>query len=580
MTWILVAAALAAVAWAVAGQLDAPAWLKASVAGLAAAAAGAAKLLERRESRVSALRARERTLHEHLRFWALPRGRLYRVNEVDPRSLGVERRAIEPLGGRTAADVYVPRPEDESVRRALREQAFTLVVGGSKVGKTRTAYEAARTICPEHSLVVPENAASLFEILTVEPPLDLGEALVWLDGLDAYLEREGGLTLNLLTLLTSRDPPVKIVATIATSAFDRYTAATGVSKTAHLVLAHAATIFLHPLLDGDAVRSALGSVSESFVRNVVRYGLGAALVAGPDLVRRLERGDDAVGVAIVRAAADWRRAGISSPVPEGVLERLVLSYLENARPTSDEAFRAGLDWALFEIHPGTALVARRTSQPAEYAAATYVIEHIERQGEAVDSAVWREGLALQSVADRLALGLSAYARDRLDIAEAAFGGAAEAGSEEGAYNLAVVLEERGRWDDASSVRERFGDHPAPGFELISWELAPAVDVVRPLGELDLYTAGAFKQALLDLITRGSRRIIVDFTETTSIESTTLGVLVGVVKRLRSNDGQLVIVCDRKIRRIFEITGLDRVFVIYPTLDEAANSIAARGQTPT
>jgi anti-sigma B factor antagonist len=74
-------------------------------------------------------------------------------------------------------------------------------------------------------------------------------------------------------------------------------------------------------------------------------------------------------------------------------------------------------------------------------------------------------------------------------------------------------------------------------------------------------------------------VIVDFSDTTFIDSTTLGVLVGGVKRLRSNDGQLSLVCnDRNITKIFEITGLDRVFTIYATRDEALNAAGA-GQAP-
>ena len=59
------------------------------------------------------------------------------------------------------------------------------------------------------------------------------------------------------------------------------------------------------------------------------------------------------------------------------------------------------------------------------------------------------------------------------------------------------------------------------------------------GEVDLYTAPEFKQQLLEVIRRGCRaHVIVDFSDTTFIDSTTLGVLVGGVKRLRTNDGQL------------------------------------------
>ena len=77
-----------------------------------------------------------------------------------------------------------------------------------------------------------------------------------------------------------------------------------------------------------------------------------------------------------------------------------------------------------------------------------------------------------------------------------------------------------------------------------------------------------------------KEVVVDFSDTTFIDSTTLGVLVGGVKRLRSNDGQLSLVCsDRNITKIFEITGLDRVFTIYPTRDEAIAKLGTTGSVP-
>jgi anti-sigma B factor antagonist len=100
-------------------------------------------------------------------------------------------------------------------------------------------------------------------------------------------------------------------------------------------------------------------------------------------------------------------------------------------------------------------------------------------------------------------------------------------------------------------------------------------VISLAGEVDLYTAPEFKQQLLEVIGQGAKDVIVDFTNTTFIDSTTLGVLVGGVKRLRSNDGQLSLVCgDRNITKIFEITGLDRVFTIHPSRDEAVATIGA------
>src|SRR6188474_3904485 len=95
------------------------------------------------------------------------------------------------------------------------------------------------------------------------------------------------------------------------------------------------------------------------------------------------------------------------------------------------------------------------------------------------------------------------------------------------------------------------------------------------GEVDLYMGPEFKQRLLDVIGKGAKNVIVDFSDTTFIDSTTLGVLVGGVKRLRTNDGQLSLVCsDRNITKIFEITGLDRVFTIHPTREAAVGTGSA------
>ena len=93
-------------------------------------------------------------------------------------------------------------------------------------------------------------------------------------------------------------------------------------------------------------------------------------------------------------------------------------------------------------------------------------------------------------------------------------------------------------------------------------------------------APEFKQQLLEVIGQGGKHVVVDFSNTTFIDSTTLGVLVGGVKRLRTNDGQLSLVCsDRNITKIFEITGLDRVFTIYPTRDEAVSKLGTTGSAP-
>jgi anti-sigma B factor antagonist len=118
------------------------------------------------------------------------------------------------------------------------------------------------------------------------------------------------------------------------------------------------------------------------------------------------------------------------------------------------------------------------------------------------------------------------------------------------------------------------------FDIKTEQLGDDAYVIALAGEVDLYTAPEFKQQLLEVIGQGGKQVIVDFSDTTFIDSTTLGVLVGGVKRLRTNEGQLSLVCsDRNITKIFEITGLDRVFTIYPTREEAVANVKSPDRPP-
>src|SRR6476619_4135459 len=93
------------------------------------------------------------------------------------------------------------------------------------------------------------------------------------------------------------------------------------------------------------------------------------------------------------------------------------------------------------------------------------------------------------------------------------------------------------------------------FDIKTEQLSGDAYVISLAGEVDLYTAPEFKQQLLEVIGQGGKQVIVDFSNTTFIDSTTLGVLVGGVKRLRTNDGQLSLVCsDRNITKISRSPG--------------------------
>ena len=118
------------------------------------------------------------------------------------------------------------------------------------------------------------------------------------------------------------------------------------------------------------------------------------------------------------------------------------------------------------------------------------------------------------------------------------------------------------------------------FDIKTEELANDAYVIALTGEVDLYTAPEFKQQLLEVIGQGAKEVVVDLSDTTFIDSTTLGVLVSGQKRLRLDEGQLLLVCsDPTISKIFTITGLDRVFKIYPNRVQAVEHLDALSGPP-
>ena len=94
-------------------------------------------------------------------------------------------------------------------------------------------------------------------------------------------------------------------------------------------------------------------------------------------------------------------------------------------------------------------------------------------------------------------------------------------------------------------------------------------VVEVSGEVDLFTAPEFKQRVTAPIAAGVDHVIVDLTQTTFIDSSSLGVLIGAHRRLQQRGGRLVVACDNEaIVKTFRITGLDGVFAIVDSVDAA------------
>ena len=95
------------------------------------------------------------------------------------------------------------------------------------------------------------------------------------------------------------------------------------------------------------------------------------------------------------------------------------------------------------------------------------------------------------------------------------------------------------------------------------------------GDADLHGAEELESKLTEVIEEGPSAVVVDLSEVTFLDSMVLGVLVQGLKRLRARGGRLRVVVPRtEVRRIFELTHLDRLFELDSTREEALIATAS------
>ena len=91
-------------------------------------------------------------------------------------------------------------------------------------------------------------------------------------------------------------------------------------------------------------------------------------------------------------------------------------------------------------------------------------------------------------------------------------------------------------------------------------------IVAVGGEIDVYTAPKLRECITGLVDEGNKDLIIDLEKVEFMDSTGLGVLVGGLKRVRTHEGSLELVCTQeRLLKIFRITGLAKVFVIHDSV---------------
>ena len=104
---------------------------------------------------------------------------------------------------------------------------------------------------------------------------------------------------------------------------------------------------------------------------------------------------------------------------------------------------------------------------------------------------------------------------------------------------------------------------------VTHEVKDGLGIARFSGRLDLFTANEAKQQLLNQISTGQRHLIVDLGGVTFVDSSGLGMLIGVLKAARLAGGNVCVArSNDQARLIMRLTGLDRVMQLYATVEEA------------
>ncbi len=96
-----------------------------------------------------------------------------------------------------------------------------------------------------------------------------------------------------------------------------------------------------------------------------------------------------------------------------------------------------------------------------------------------------------------------------------------------------------------------------------------VTVVQPSGEVDVFTAPLLREFLLELLDGGMRKLVVDLSEVSFLDSTGLAVLVGVWQRLRNHEGSFALAAaNARVAQVLRTTRLDRSLRLHGTVAEA------------
>jgi anti-sigma B factor antagonist len=110
---------------------------------------------------------------------------------------------------------------------------------------------------------------------------------------------------------------------------------------------------------------------------------------------------------------------------------------------------------------------------------------------------------------------------------------------------------------------------------IDHRLEGDIAIVEVSGWIEISSAPQLRETTISLIDEGHLHLVLDLSATVFLDSTGLGVLVGLLHRLRSRDGSLAIAGAKdRVYQAFHISKLTKVLTLTDTVEEAVAAIKA------
>ncbi|MFD4629114.1 tetratricopeptide repeat protein [Streptomyces sp. NPDC058284] len=388
------------------------------------------------------------------------------VREWEPYEAGVHR--AHPSRKGRALPAYVPRDMDAVIRaqwqEALDGGGFMYLVGEGAAGATRAAFEAVRALAADRRVLAPRAPGHLALLADRPPPPTRRAPVIWLDGLERFLVPDGLCVEVLGELVRARFP---VIATLDALSYEALTAPRGPGPR-HLlpgngwaarVLNYASPIRLaRHWTSAEVARARLsedGQVREA--TRCVRAPVAEYLAAGPALWSRWENGrragENPRGAALVTAAVDLARAGLTGPYSRQLLIDVHRFHL--ADQVGDRAVPEGPDdafaWAARPARHTVGLL--NLVSPDLWQPYGGLADAVRDDAEApgVHPFVWFEALANSAdIGEAFHIALNA-SESEPTVARFLWTALVDAGVARARVNLGALLLEQGRYAEAETV---------------------------------------------------------------------------------------------------------------------------------